>query len=302
MKNNELPIIVDAHSHVQFPAYDADREAVLQRAKDAGVKMIAVGTQASTSEAGILLAHKNPDAVWAAVGFHPGHVVLAQHARMSADSNADQRGGWHHDKNEQSQAEAERFDIARLRELAADPKVVAIGECGLDYYRLVTSDQRLVTSIKEKQKEVFLQQAQLAQELDKALMIHCRPSKGTDDAYEDLLELSQMSNVKSQRSVIHFYVGSLAITKKLVAAGFYFTFGGVVTFARDYDESIKYIPLDRILLETDCPYVAPKSNRGKRNEPSFIRETAAVLSGIKNIGTDALLAQVYENSKKVFRI
>ncbi len=288
MDKNKLIPIIDAHSHVQFPAYDADREEILQRAKDAHVKIIAVGTQVSTSEAGIVLAHKNPDTVWAAVGFHPSH--LSGDPRLGGAS-------WHHDKNEQAQAAAEQFDIARLRELARDPKVVAIGECGLDYYRIVNNE----SGIKKRQKEVFLQQAELAQELGKALMIHCRPSKKSDDAYEDLLSIIPDSQFLIPR-IVHFYVGSLAITKKLLEAGFYFTFGGVITFARDYDEAIKYIPLDRILLETDCPYVAPKSQRGKRNEPSFIRETAEAVAGIKNIGADALLAQVYENSRRVFKI
>lgn len=291
-----LPII-DAHAHVQFPAYDNDRAEVLRRAKESNVKMIAVGTQASTSEAGIILANQYPENIWAAVGFHPNH---ATHARIDANKNADLRG-WYHDQNEQKEAGPEKFDIGQLRKLASDPKVVAIGECGLDYYRQATSDMRQVTEIKNLQKEVFLEQAELAQELNKPLMIHCRPSKGTDDAYLDLLVIIHNSQFVIPK-VLHFYVGSLEVTKKLVSEGFYFTFGGVVTFARDYDEIIKYIPLDRILLETDCPYVAPKSQRGKRNEPSFIRETAQKIAELKNVDIDISIKQVYSNSRTLFRI
>lgn len=272
--------IIDGHSHVQFPAYDDDRGEVIRRAREAGVKMIAVGTQVSTSESAIKLANEYPKDIWATVGYHPNHLSES----------------WHHDSKEQKSAEPEKFDIARLREIAKDPKVVGIGECGLDYYRITNNE----SGIKERQKEVFLQQAELAKDLNKALMIHCRPSRGTDDAYEDLLRLPITDYQLSK--IVHFYVGGPEITKKLVAAGFYFTFGGVITFARDYDESLKYIPLERILLETDCPYVAPKSNRGKRNEPAFILETAEKLAEIKNLESDAVLEKVFETSNRLFRL
>jgi len=287
--------IIDVHSHVQFPAYDEDREAVIERAKMAGVKMIAVGTQTTTSEAAIKLAHQYPDNIWATVGYHPNHAVVRSDRSVGA---ADK---WHHDLKEQKKAVPEKFDIEKLRSLAKDPKVAAIGECGLDYYRLAISDKRYETSIKEAQKEVFLQQVELAQELNKPLMIHCRPSKGADDAYHDLLEILNPLP-PTLNSIVHFYVGSLAVTKKLVAAGFYFTFGGVITFARDYDESLRYIPLERILLETDCPYVAPAPYRGKRNEPAFIVETAKKMAELKNQDFSQLCEQIYSNSKAVFGI
>lgn len=279
---SDKKFLIDAHSHVQFPAYDTDRADVIRRAKEAGVKMIAVGTQASTSEAGILLAHHYPEDVWATVGFHPNH--------LSED--------WYHDTKEQKEEIPEEFNIEKLRALAKDSKVVAIGECGLDYFRLPANGQQL-TTVKDLQKKVFLEQAELAAELNKALMIHCRPSKGTDDAYNDLLSIIHNSKFIIPK-IVHFYVGSPEITKKLVEAGFYFTFGGVITFARDYDESLSLIPLDRILLETDCPYVAPQSNRGKRNEPAFMVETAQKLVEIKNVPLNKVIGQTFENSLQVF--
>lgn len=274
-------IIFDVHSHVQFPAYDNDREAVIERARKAGVKMIAIGTQASTSEAAIKLAYQYPEDIWTTVGYHPNH--------LSED--------WFHDKKEQSDTVPEKFDIDRLRKLASDPKVMAIGECGLDYYRITNNE----SGIKGRQRKVFLEQAELAKESDKALTIHCRPSKGTDDAYEDLLSIIHNSKFIIPK-IVHFYVGSLAITKKLVAAGFYFTFGGVITFARDYDEAIKYIPLDRILLETDCPYVAPAPYRGKRNEPAYIIETAKKMAELKNINLVDLIDRISNNARGVFKL
>ncbi len=294
IENDPLPVI-DAHSHVQFPIYDADRDDVIRRAIKAGVKMIAVGTQISTSKAGMILAKKNPENMWASVGYHPTHIATG-----SSGQEIEAVGGWHHDTKEQAEDMPEKFEIDKLAELASDPKVVAIGECGLDYFRL-TSDVQLQAVIKKLQQEIFSEQIILAEKLNKALMIHCRPSKGTDDAYEDLLSLIPDSKSLIPK-IVHFYVGSPEITRKLVEAGFYFTFGGVVTFARDYDESIKLIPADRILLETDCPYVAPKSQRGKRNEPSFIRETAEAVARLKNMETGDFLRLVYETSGKVFGI
>lgn len=271
--------LIDSHSHVQFPAYDQDRELVIENAKKIGMRMLAVGTQASTSAAAIKLAQAYPNTVWATVGFHPSHLSP----------------NWYHDDKEQLKAAPEQFDIARLRELAIDSKCVAIGECGLDYFRIKNNE----SGIKNRQKEVFLQQAELAQELQKPLMIHCRPAKGTDDAYEDLLSIIPDSRFIIPK-IIHFYVGSPEITKKLVDAGCYFTFGGVITFSRDYDASIDFVPLERILLETDCPYVAPQSKRGQRNEPVFISETYQRMAEIRNLEYDKLVTAVADNFQKVF--
>ncbi|MDO8442923.1 MAG: TatD family hydrolase, partial [bacterium] len=234
-------IFFDVHGHIQFPAFDADREAVIKRAREAGVKMIAVGTQASTSKRAIEIAYQFPEDVWATVGFHPNHVGEAsQHYDGSAGSPQD--------KNEQAETEPENFDIKVLRKLATDPKVVAISECGFDLFR--------ETDSKKAQEDVFSEQANLAREINKPLMMHCRPSKGTDNAYEYALEVLKDPGFNSLTKIMHFYAGSLDMAKKLSDLGFYFTFGGVITFAKNYDEIIKYLPLDRIFVETDCPYVA----------------------------------------------
>lgn len=271
-----ITTMVDAHCHIQFPAYDLDRDAVIGRARKAGVSMIAVGTQHATSQDAVALAREYPGEVWATAGFHPGHVA--------AD--------WYFDKNEQRAAEQERFDSKALRALARDPNVVAVGECGLDYYRNKTEE------VRRKQTEVFQEQVELAHELKKPLMIHCRPSKGTDDAYEDLLDFkSQMSNLKC---VVHFYVGSPSVTEKLIDAGFYVTFGGVITFARDYDETIRMIPLNRIMLETDAPYAAPAPYRGGRNESAFVIEVARHLARIQGISFERVTRETTENAYRLF--
>ena len=293
-------MFIDAHCHIQFPAYDADRDHVIRRAQAANVKMVAVGTNAATSEAAIRLAEHYPDDVWATVGFHPNHAVIARTSRTQRGLT--RTGDWHHDKNEQAASVPEQFDIEKLRELAAHPKVVAIGECGFDYYRLSSTNNESTANVRIRQREVFQQQIEIAKELKKPLMIHCRPSsvktsegkpsRGTDDAYDDLLSIIHNSPPKADSPlaekfiiplVVHFYVGSPAMTKKLLDTGFYFTFGGVITFSRDYDESIKLIPLERILLETDAPYVAPEPYRGKRNEPACVIEVAKKFAELKRV-------------------
>lgn len=278
--------LFDVHTHVHFAAFEKDYREAIQRALDAGVKMITVGTQRDTSRRGVEVANEF-DGVWAAVGLHPVHTEKSYHdpKELGGGTGFNSRG--------------EDFDYEYYKKLAMDPKVVAIGECGLDYYRLATSDKRLATSIKEKQKTTFIKQIELARELKKPLMIHCRSSKGTDDAYEDLWRIIQDSKFQLPK-ISHFYVGSLVMAKKLVEAGFYFTFGGVITFARDYDEVIKYLPMDRIMLETDAPYVSPAPYRGKRNEPAYVVETAKKLAEIKDISIEQVAEATTNTALKIF--
>lgn len=285
-------MIFDSHTHIHFPAYDFDRDEVIKRAQAAGVKMITVGTNLKTSKEGLALAKKYPNDIWATVGFHPSHV-----------SDQD----WFHDKKELREGVKEKYQTVDFKKIALDPKVVAIGECGLDYYRLVpergvAESKDYFYNIKEEQKKVFIEQIKLAQELDKPLMIHCRPSKGTDDAYEDLLEILKPYTLNLIPKVIHFFVGSLEIAQRLLEAGGYFTFGGVITFVRDYDEVIKSLPLENIMLETDAPYVTPEPYRGRLNEPAYIIEVAKKLAEIKRIDYEEVVNQTTINAKKIFNI
>ena len=276
-----MPNLLDVHTHIHFPWYDQDREEVIKRAQTAGVKMICVGTQAATSQSAIELAKKYPKDIWAAVGFHPSHLSES----------------WHHDRKEQKEPAREKFDAEKLRRLAQDPKVVAIGECGLDYYRLAENREPQI----KKQKEVFAEQIKLAQTLNKPLMMHTRPTAETDDAYEDTLEVLK-ENPVSVPKINHFYVGSLTITKKMLEAGFYFTFGGVITFTDAYDTILNYIPLDRILLETDAPYVAPEPYRGKRNEPAYIVETAKKLAELRGDSYEKIAETTTGTASRIFKL
>lgn len=275
---------IDCHTHAHFSAFDKDSKEVIDRALANNVWLINVGTQKDTSRRAVEVAREYKEGVYATVGLHPTHTARSYH-------DAQELGGGEAAKAFTSRGE--EFDYGYYLELAKDPKVVGIGECGLDYYRLDIDTA-------ERQKKVFLEHVRIAEEVKKPLMIHCRPSKGTDNAYEDILSLV-LSYKLSVLPVIHFYVGSLAITKKLVEAGFYFTFGGVITFARDYDESIKYIPMDRILSETDAPYVAPEPYRGKRNEPLYVVEVVKKLAELKGVSLEAMRDQIFENAKKAFK-
>lgn len=284
--------LIDVHTHIHFPVYDSDREAVISRAKAANVKMIAVGTQISTSASAIKLAEDHAEDIWAAVGFHPSHAVGS--LDFVSGANWSVAGIWRHDKNEQEFAEPEKFDIEKLKELAEHPKVVAIGECGLDYFRIKNTE-----GIIERQKEVFAAHLDLAYKTNKPIMIHCR------NAFRDLIDILNsffITHNSSKRGVVHFFTGTKEDAKKLLDMGFCFTFGGVVTFARDYDEVIKYTPVDRILTETDAPYVAPVPYRGKKNEPAYIVEVVKKLSEIKGVAADKFAEQVFQNAVNIFNI
>ncbi len=296
----------DCHTHVQFAAFEKDWKEVIDRSLAAGVSIINVGTQRDTSARAVEIANFYEKDVYAAIGLHPVHTAKSYH-----DEN--ELGGGAAAKSFTSREE--EFDYDFYLNLARDPKVVAIGECGLDYYR-ATNDESF-TKVRIKQKDVFLQHVRIAQEVGKALMIHCRPSfakategkpgKSTDDAYEDLLAIIHNSNFILPR-VLHFYVGSAAMTKKFLQAGFNFEFGGVITFppkagkCPDYDEQIKMIPLDRLLTETDAPYVSPEPHRGKRNEPAYITEVVKKLAEIKGVSYDEMARITTENAERIFGI
>jgi TatD DNase family protein len=280
MSNN---ILIDSHAHVQFPAYDADRKEVLLRAKEAGVRIINVGTQYSTSLRALKLAKDHPGEMWATAGFHPGHM----------DINS------HHDPLELPEKHQESFEAEKFLELAGYPEVVAIGECGLDYYRLGGRGEGVADSTKRQQLEVFSRQINIAETIQKPLVIHCR------SAFPDLINIFEDRRLtirSSGNGVIQFFSGTWDDARKLLNVGFFLGFGGVVTFARDYDETLKNAPLDRILLETDAPYVAPVPYRGKRNEPAYIVETAKKIAELRGIGYDEVAEYTTANAVRLFEL
>lgn len=283
------PQLFDVHTHTQFAAFAEDQDAVIQRALDQGVWMVNVGTQRDTSKKAVETAQRHGEGVYASVGLHPIHTEKSYHdpqeldAPSFAKASEGKEGGF--------TSRGEEFDAAYYRDLGRDPKVVAIGECGLDYYRIKNEESRM------KQERAFRQQIELAVELQKPLMVHCR------NAFADLIKiLNSYFLIPDSRpaGVVHFFSGTKADAKKLVDLGFSFSFGGVITFTRDYDEVVRYISLDRILLETDAPYVAPVPYRGKRNEPAYLIETAKKIAELRGTTAEEVATATTENAKILF--
>ncbi|MDD4989163.1 MAG: TatD family hydrolase [Candidatus Pacebacteria bacterium] len=269
---------VDIHTHVNFVAFDADREEVIQRASDAGVAMINVGTQVDTSRKAIEIAEKYENA-YAIVGLHPVHTTKSHH-----DEKELGEGG------KEFTSRGENFDMNVYREMLKHPKVVGIGECGLDFYHL---DDASIA----KQREDFEKQIDFANEVRKPLMLHVRSNKDRS-AYKDALEiLKARAKVKGD---FHFFAGSWEEAKKILDFGYTISFTGVITFARDYDEIIKNAPLDMIMSETDAPYVSPAPFRGKRNEPAHVREVVKKIAEIRGKDYEKVRVQLAENATRVF--
>lgn len=265
----------DAHTHTNFVAYDEDRSDVMKRSLEAEVGMNVVGTQIDTSRAALELARQY-DNVWATIGLHPTHTSKSFH-----DTKELGEGG------KEFTSRGELFDMKAYEAMGKDPKVIAIGECGLDYYRL-TEDT------KKTQQEVFVQQIELANTLGKPLMLHIR------EAYEDSIEILKAH--AKVRGDVHFFAGDWNIARQFLDLGFTLSFTGVLTFTHDYDEVVRNAPLDMLLSETDAPYITPVPYRGKRNEPAYVAEVVKAIARIRGEDADVVRLQLMANAERVFSI
>jgi len=275
-------MLFDSHTHLQFAGYDEDRDAVIARAKEAGVFMVNVGTDVKSSLFALELAKKyNFEGIYATLGFHP--------------TNIERR----HDVQEKKEEYYEEFDKEQFVNLAKDDGFSMIGECGLDYFHI--EDEVL----RNKEREIFLGQLEAAITYKKPLMIHCRPKVGSD-AYDDLYDLLRSDVIKlpANPGIVHFFVGDNVVAQRFLDLGFYLGFGGAITFKRaeDHKERVRYAPLDRIVLETDAPYVTPEPHRGKRNEPMYIKHVAEAIARIKGVSLLEVEGQTFKNTKTVLGI
>jgi TatD DNase family protein len=255
--------LFDSHCHIQLSQFDADRAEVLARMQEKEVGAVVIGTDLPESKDAVELAAKH-DFLWAAVGLHPNDNLK------------------------------EEFDMAAYAELAENPKVVAIGECGLDYFRSGGTPEEKAAQLKR-----FELQAELAAKINKALIIHCR------NAHEDMLEFLKKYRQGSGAAVnivIHFFTGSGELAQKYLDLGCYLSFPGPITYTDMYDESIRVAPLDRILSETDSPFAAPVPFRGKRNEPAYVEHVVAKIAAIKNLPVQEIQEQIVKNTQRVFNI
>lgn len=285
------PKLIDIHSHVNFNAFKEDGPEVLKHTLEGNIWTILVGSQIDTSRRAVEYAAQYPKGIYAAVGLHPIHLVEMQVDKEELNAGENVSG---------FKTRVERYDYDAYRKLADHPKTVAIGECGLDYYRVPNLASGMPSgipeAIKQLQADTFQQQVALAREVKKPLMIHCR------NAYEDLLQILREENARDIGGNIHFFAGSWDIAKQFLDLGFYLSFTGVLTFTHDYDEVVEKAPLDRVMVETDAPYVSPVPFRGKRNEPLYVEHTARRISEIKKLPEDQVFEQLVENTKRCFRI
>jgi len=263
-------MFVDSHAHLDGKQFDSDREQVIARAREAGVRtMVAIGNGDGPPhlDAGIRLAGKYPS-MYATVGIHP-------HEAKLADESAYQQ----------------------LEQLARHPKVIAWGEIGLDYH--------YDHSPRETQRSVFSRQMELAAAAKLPIVIHCRPSEGSDNAWEDCLGLIRDQwAATGLGGILHCFTGGWLQAKQALDMGFMISFAGNLTYpkAQQIRAAALEVPLDRLLIETDCPYLAPVPHRGKRNEPAFVLDTARKLGELRGLSTEEVGEQTARNFYTFFKL
>lgn len=285
-------LLIDTHAHVNFNHFKNDSKEVVKRALENGIWMINVGAERKTSERAVKMAEEYEEGVYAAVGLHPSHLI---------EQDAE------YEENRETiryKSKPEDFDYDFYLNLAKNKKVVGIGECGLDFYRSKNQagEKLKVESFKEKQKEIFIKHLKLAKEANKPIIIHCR------EAHNDLLEIFRLE-AELPSGVMHFFTGTLEQAKKYIELGFYISFSGVITFpplrragAGEYEEVVRHIPLEKILIETDCPYVAPIPHRGKRNEPAYVKYVAQKIAELRGLPFEEVAEKTTKNARKLFKI
>ena len=260
--------LIDTHAHLDFSKFDADRPGVIDRARAAGVAAIVnVGVDLDSSRRAVRLAEQY-ESIYAAVGVHP-----------------------HDAKN------LDGATLAELRELAQKPTVVAVGEIGLDYYRDL--------SPRDVQRRAFQAQLAWAAKLGKPVIIHDR------DAHEEIMNTLTKwaqdltsSTLSGRLGVLHTFSGDLEMAKRAIDLGFYISISGPVTYrnARQLPEIVRALPLDRLLVETDCPFLAPEPHRGKRNEPAYVRLVVERIAKLKGIPFDDLARATTTNARRLFKL
>jgi TatD DNase family protein len=263
-------MLVDSHAHLEGKRFDQDREQVVARARAAGVETIlaiGIGDGPGTLDCAIRLAERFPG-MYATTGIHPHEAQLAKES-----------------------------DFTEMEQLARHPKVIAWGEIGLDYF--------YDHSPREVQARVFLRQMELARAVKLPIIIHCRASEGSENAWDDTIRLLRENwQASALGGILHCFTGTRAHAQAALDLGFMISFAGNVTFpkAQGIRDVAKEVPHDRILIETDSPFLAPLPHRGKRNEPAFVRETARQLGEIRGVSLEEIGAQTTANFYRFFSL
>ena len=292
-------MLIDTHAHLNFPVFDKDREEAIKRCLDNNVHLINIGTNFETSKKAVEIAEKYEKGVFAAVGLHPINLDTGL-----VKIRVDESEGKHFERE---------FDYEKYKELAKSLKVVAIGEIGLDYYWKPKTKRKLEL-FKERQKELFLKELELAKELNLPVIFHCRM------AHEDLIKILTDPDRNSYdrrnhgqiKGVIHCFTGDWEQAEKYLKVGFYLGFNGLI-FKMNFDEIIKKTPIEKILIETDCPYLTPpigvnqRTHRRQsastiRNEPINVKYIAEEIARIKNLSFEKVSEITRTNAKELFQI
>ena len=253
--------IIDTHAHLDFPRFKKDREEVIERAIEGGVKTIVnIGADMTSSRNSVELSRRYEE-IYAVIGMHP-------HSAKDFDLNVSKK----------------------LKNLADNDKVVAIGEIGLDFH--------YDNSPREEQKRAFRAQLRLAKDLDLPVVIHTR------DADEDTIKILKEEKADEIGGIMHCFASDKKLANEVLDLGFYLAFGGLITFKnlQDLRDVVKDVPLDRMLLETDAPYLTPEPYRGKRNEPLYVKYVAEKVAEIKGISLEKVAQKTSENAKAVYNL
>jgi TatD DNase family protein len=265
-------MLIDSHAHIDFEAYQDDREEVIKRCQEKGMRVVNVGAQYATSKFAVELAQKY-DFFYATVGLHPIHVY------------------------------DDLFNTDEYQKLIdGNKRVVAVGECGFDYFYIKES-ARSFAEVKAKQKEVLIKHIELAIKNNLPLMLHGRNGKNGESSYKDILEV--LKEQDCHNGMIHCYGGDMEEVKLFLEQGFYIGFTGIITFKKkveELQEIAKYVPMDRLIIETDAPYLSPEPHRGKRNEPIYVEFVARKIAELKNMSYDDVVEQTGQNSINLFKL
>jgi|AntAceMinimDraft_4_1070372.scaffolds.fasta_scaffold02026_3 TatD DNase family protein len=256
-------MLIDSHAHLNFPNYDKDRDELINKCLSDNIWVINVGTDYESSKKAIEISEKYAQGIFASVGMHPESIGK------------------------------EVFDYKKYKELIVCKKVVAVGEIGLDYWNHPKTKKKQF-EFKEKQKQLVLEQIKLAKEVELPIIFHCRK------AHNDLLEILNVKENSNLKGVIHCFTGDWEDAKQYLEMGFYLGFTGII-FKLDLDKVIQNVPADRMLIETDCPFLSPLADV-KRNEPLFVKYMAKKIAELKNISFEQVVEQTTKNAKKLFNI
>ncbi len=279
-------MLFDTHAHLNFAAFVKDREKIIKKCLENDIWLINIGTNFFTSKKAIEIAKDYEEGVYSAIGLHPMNLRTSLIKQRI-------------DKNELMEKEESPFETAfdynKYKQIAKNKKVVAIGEIGLDYYWKPKTKQRL-KDFKDNQEELFLEEMRLAKELDLPMIIHCRM------AHEDLIKILKEQALiydSNFKGVIHSFTGTWEQAKEYMKLGFSLGFNGII-FKLDLEEVIKKISLDKMLLETDCPYLSPPNYNQERNDPIGVKYVAKEIATIKNISLEEVADQTTQNAKGLF--